>query len=70
MLFVKFIVVILLLFVVVSLFTGLVFLVKDKGQTKRVVNALTVRIAISILAIVIILIAFASGLITSNSSPY
>ena len=70
MLFVKFIVVLLLFFVVVSLFSGLFFLVKDKGQTKRTVNALTIRIAISILAILVIIVAFASGLITSNNTPY
>ena len=70
MLFVKFIVVLLLFFIVVSLFSGLFFLVKDKGQTKRTVNALTIRIVISVLAILVIIVAFASGLITSNNTPY
>lgn len=70
MLFVKFIVVLMLFFVVVSLFSGLFFLVKDKGQTRRTVNALTVRIIISVLAILVIIVAFATGLITSNSTPY
>ncbi|HBR96993.1 MAG TPA: twin transmembrane helix small protein [Gammaproteobacteria bacterium] len=70
MLFVKFIVVILLLFVIVSLFSGLFFLVKDKGETKRTVKALTLRIAISVLAIVVIIIAFATGLLKTNPVPF
>lgn len=69
MLFVKFIVILLLGFVIVSLFSGLFFLVKDKGQTNRVVNALTLRIGLSILAIVIIIFAAAFGLIEFNPSP-
>lgn len=51
-------------------FYGLAFLVKDKGSTKRTVNALTVRIILSIVAIVVIIIASATGLLTTNSAPY
>ena len=69
MLFVKFIVLLLLGFVIVSLFTGLYFLVKDKGQTNRTVNALSVRIGLSILAILIVVIAGAIGIIDINPSP-
>lgn len=69
MLFVKTIVILLLVFVIISLFSGLYFLVKDKGQTNRTVNALSVRIGISMLAIVVILIAAATGVIEFNPSP-
>lgn len=69
MLLVKFIVILLLGFIVVSLFSGLYFLVKDKGQTNRTANALTVRIGLSIVAIVIIMIAGATGVIELNSNP-
>ena len=69
MLFVKFIVLLLLGFVIVSLFSGLYFLVKDKGQTNRTVNALSLRIGLSILAIVIVMIAGATGVIELNPSP-
>ena len=69
MLFVKFMVLLLLGFVIVSLFTGLYFLVKDKGQTNRTVNALSVRIGLSILAIVIVVIAGATGIIDINPRP-
>ncbi len=69
MLFVKFIVLLLLGFVIVALFSGLYFLVKDKGQTSRTANALTVRIGLSVLAIVVIIIAGATGVIEINPNP-
>lgn len=69
MLFVKFIVLLLLVFILISLFAGLFFLVKDKGQTKRTVNALTFRIGLSVLAIIVILIAAATGVIEFNRNP-
>lgn len=69
MIFVKFILILLLIFIVISLFSGLAFLVKDKGQTRRTVNALTLRISLSILAIVIIMIAGWAGIIEMNPSP-
>ena len=69
MLLVKFVVILLLCFVIVSLFSGLYFLVKDKGQSNRTVNALTVRIGLSVLAIIIVMIAGATGLIEMNPNP-
>jgi len=63
------IVLILLLMVVISLFSGLFFLVKDKGQTKRTVNALSIRIGLSILIIVVVMIAAATGVIDFNRNP-
>ena len=69
MLLVKMIVLILLLMVVISLFSGLFFLVKDKGQTKRTVNALSIRIGLSILIIVVVMIAAATGVIDFNQNP-
>ncbi len=69
MLLVKFIVLLLLGFVIISLFSGLYFLVKDKGQSNRTVNALSVRIGLSILAIVVVMIAGATGVIELNPSP-
>jgi len=69
MILVKVIVLLLLGFVVVSLFSGLFFLVKDKGQTNRTVNALTLRIGLSILAIAVVMIAGATGVIELNPSP-
>jgi len=69
MLFVKFIVLLLLGFIVISLFSGLYFLVKDKGQTNRTANALSVRIGLSIVVIIIIMIAGVTGVIETNPNP-
>ncbi len=63
MLLVKLIIVILLLAIIVSLFSGLFFLVKDDGSKKRTVNALTWRIGLSIVAILVIIIAGATGVL-------
>jgi len=69
MLLVKIIILILLLFVVISLFSGLYFLVRDKGQTNRVVNALTFRVGFSVVAIVVVLIAGLTGVLKINPDP-
>lgn len=69
MLLVKLLVLLLLGFTVVSLFSAMFFMVKDKGQTKRSVNALSVRIGLSIVIIVIIMIAGATGVIELNPNP-
>ena len=56
------IVILLLLFVVlVSLFSGLYFVYKDKGSTNRAVIALTIRIAVSILVFVILIASYFFG---------
>ena len=63
---VKLLVVLLLLAIIASLFSGLFFLVKDKGQTKRLVNALTIRIGLSVFAFVLLMAAGFTGLITPH----
>ena len=63
MLLVKLIIILLLLAVVVSLFSGLFFLVKDDSTGKRTVNALTWRIALSVFALVVIGLASWAGLL-------
>jgi len=66
MLLFKFIVVLLLIAIVISLFSGLFFLVKDDSSEKRTVKALTWRIGLSIAAIVFIAIAGFFGLIPAK----
>ncbi len=69
MLLVKVLVVVMLLAVIVSLFSGLFFLVKDDGTKRRTVNALTWRIGLSIVAILIIIIAGFAGFIPMDNTP-
>lgn len=70
MLLVKVLIVVLLLAVIISLFSGLFFLVKDDGSKRRTVNALTWRIGLSIVAILIIIIAGFAGFIPMDNTPH
>jgi hypothetical protein len=63
---VKIAVVVVLLVILASLGSGLFFLVNDKGGTRRTVKALTVRIALSMGLFVMLMIAYAFGLITPH----
>ncbi len=57
----KIIVVVLLLLVVVSLFSGLFFMYRDKGDSKRMVNALTIRIILSLTIFAIMMASYYFG---------
>jgi len=59
----KYLVIAAFIAIVGSLFSGLVFLVRDKGQTERTVRALTVRIALSVALFVFLMVSFWLGLI-------
>jgi hypothetical protein len=59
-------IILLLLATLVSLFSGLFFLVKDEGQTSRVVNALTVRVTLTALTVALIAWGFYSGQLVSH----
>lgn len=54
-------IILLLLATLVSLFSGLFFLVKDEGQTSRVVNALTLRVSLTALTVALIAWGFYTG---------
>ncbi|MBM7062609.1 twin transmembrane helix small protein [Pseudomonas sp. UL073] len=59
-------IVLMLLATLVSLFSGLFFLVKDEGHGSRVVNALTVRVILAALTLALIAWGFYSGQLTSH----
>jgi len=59
-------IVLLLLATLVSLFSGLFFLVKDEGRTSRVVNALTVRVSLTALTVALVAWGFYSGQLVSH----
>lgn len=61
-------IVLLLLATLISLFSGLFFLVKDEGKTSRVVNALTVRVTLTALTVALIAWGFYSGQLVSHVS--
>jgi len=59
----KLVVVALLLSIIASLFSGLFFLYRDRGDSRRTLKALTLRVGLSIGLFVLLLIAFRIGLI-------
>ena len=59
----KIIFIFLFLLIIISLFGSLFFLIKEKGNKKRVVNALKVRIGLSILLFIILIIMYKYGYI-------
>ena len=61
--FFKIIVITVLVLIVASLFSALVFMYKDKGSNKRTVQALTVRIVLSIALFLFLMAAFYFGFI-------
>ena len=59
----KILVVGLLFLVIVSLFSGLFFMYRDKGNSKRMVNALTIRVALSVVIFLVLIGSYFFGLI-------
>ena len=62
----KILILVLVLGVVVSLFAGLYFVYKDKGNSTRAVKALTVRVALQALIVAILLGGVLFGFITGK----
>ncbi|MDE2121125.1 MAG: twin transmembrane helix small protein [Betaproteobacteria bacterium] len=52
-----------------SLFSGLYFVMKDKGKSNRAVNALSFRIGFSILLFLFILLSYRMGWIHPTGIP-
>jgi hypothetical protein len=59
----KILVVLILFTIIGSLFSGLFFLIRDKGASDRTVRALTVRISLSVLLFVLLMIGMYTGLL-------
>jgi DUF2909 family protein len=57
----RILILILLAAVLVSLFSGLYFVYKDKGNTNRVVISLTIRIVLSLLVFAILIASYFFG---------
>ena len=52
---------------VLSLFSGLFFLVKDEGRSNRLVTALTVRVVLAVITLALITWGFFSGQLVSHA---
>jgi hypothetical protein len=61
-------IILLLLATLVSLFSGLFFLVKDEGHGSRVVNSLSLRVILTALTVALIAWGFYSGQLVSHAT--
>lgn len=52
-----------LIAIVLSLGSSLYYLVNDKGESKKMVKALTIRVALSVALFILLLIAWSQGMI-------
>lgn len=65
---IKIVIVVMLLAVVASLFSGLFYLYKDRGGGTRTVRALTLRIGLSLLLFAMLIIAYHAGWLGPGSA--
>lgn len=70
----KIIIVVVLLFILGSLGSGLIFMIRDRGRGKRTVKALTWRISLSFVLFLMLLLGYATGLLKPHGvvpvAPY
>ncbi|MGH8178056.1 MAG: twin transmembrane helix small protein [Steroidobacter sp.] len=60
---IKLLIIACLIAIVLSLGSGLFHLVNDRGESKKMITALTVRIALSVALFVLLFIAWSQGMI-------
>lgn len=64
---IKLLIIACLIGIVASLGSGLFHLVNDKGESRKMVRALTVRIALSVALFILLFIAWSQGLIEPHT---
>jgi hypothetical protein len=60
---IKYLIVAVLLAIIASLGSGLFFMLRDKGESKRMVNSLTVRISLSVLLFILLFVGWYADLL-------
>ncbi|HZV98007.1 MAG TPA: twin transmembrane helix small protein [Methylophilaceae bacterium] len=60
---IKLAIVVMLILIVGSLFSALFYLLKDKGNSRRTVRALTFRISLSLILFLLLMLGFYTGII-------
>ncbi|MGH8307320.1 MAG: twin transmembrane helix small protein [Gammaproteobacteria bacterium] len=58
---------VILFIIIVSLFSGLYFMLHDRGESTRTVKALTVRITISLILFALLMIGYWTGWLHPHS---
>lgn len=65
----KIVIVTLLVAIVASLFSSAFFLVKDDSHRRRVLNLLKLRVALSVVLLIVVLTSFSMGWLVPSPSP-
>ncbi|KAB7624437.1 twin transmembrane helix small protein [Alkalilimnicola sp. S0819] len=65
----KGLIVLALIAILISLGSGMVFMFRDRSTSRRTVRALTVRIALSVALVLLVLLGLVTGVISPNESP-
>ena len=60
----RFLVYLFVAFILISLFSALYFLLRDKGRSERTVKALTIRVVLSIVLFALLMLGYRFGFIT------
>ncbi|WP_417227325.1 twin transmembrane helix small protein [Amphritea sp.] len=63
----KILIIIFFLCIIISLFAGLYFLLKDQSRSRRTVHSLIIRVVFAVALLLIILIGFYSGELSLRS---
>ena len=63
---IKILVVFMLLLILASLGSGLIFMIRDRGQGRRTAKALTERVALSAALFILLMLAYATGLLAPH----
>ncbi|HEV2332614.1 MAG TPA: twin transmembrane helix small protein [Gammaproteobacteria bacterium] len=62
------IIILVLIAILGSLFSGMYFMVRDRGRSTRSVKALSIRIGLSLLLFALLVIAYLTGIIQPNAT--
>ncbi len=62
----RYLVLVFILFILVSLFSALYYVWKDRGKSDRAVKALTIRVALSLVLFALLMLGYRFGLISGR----
>lgn len=63
---IKIVIILMLLLILASLGSGLAFMIRDRSGSPRTIKALTVRVALSITLFILLMLAYATGLLAPH----
>jgi len=63
----RLIIILVLVAILASLFSGMYFMIHDRGRSTRTVKALSLRIGLSLLLFILLVIAYLTGIIQPNA---